>query len=313
MTGLAGGIASWPFVAEAAARELSSACCYHALEHVGMLPVVVPEGELVEVQREVVLRHFMEGAHDAALDERPEAIQIIGMDVTVDVFADGVAHDLVRETCFQHAIAWVFICGDQIHLLRDCLVNKPRQGELVGILDYLRDDISLAGDCTDHGEFPRRSTASCSLLMATSNPPSMSVLGLPTDVGFVHFDYARQLLELPVLHSGADTVTHVPRRPIGTRADGTLNLHGAHPLLALAHEIDHLEPGAERVVSVLEDGPHQWREAVALLATLLALPVPWTGEFMNFRVPTAWAGDTLRPAQLNQVALAGVLGGEPCI
>src|SRR5436309_870440 len=64
MTGLAGGIASWPFsvgaqtVSVASAWRQSpaeapramvdaSACCYDALEHVGMLPVVVPEGEFI--------------------------------------------------------------------------------------------------------------------------------------------------------------------------------------------------------------------------------------------------------------------------
>src|SRR5437899_241174 len=115
---------------EHASAVACSACCYHALEHVWMLPVVMPEGKFVEIEWQIVLRHFMECPHDAAFDERPEAIKVIGMDVAVDVFAHGVAHDLVRETCVQHAIAWVFIRGDQIDLLRDCLMNKPRQGEL---------------------------------------------------------------------------------------------------------------------------------------------------------------------------------------
>ena len=60
MTGFAGGIANWPFsvedqttvtasawrqpLAEAPrAMEDASACCYDSLEHIWMLPVVVPE------------------------------------------------------------------------------------------------------------------------------------------------------------------------------------------------------------------------------------------------------------------------------
>src|SRR2546425_8419083 len=101
MTGLAGGIASWPFLAEAAARELSSACCYHALEHIVVLAVVMPEGEFVEIERQVVLGDIVERAHEAALNERPEAINVSGVNFSAHVLACAVPHDLMGQPLIQ--------------------------------------------------------------------------------------------------------------------------------------------------------------------------------------------------------------------
>src|SRR6266403_1441529 len=53
---------------------LSAARRYEGAEHVGVVAVVMPEGELVEVEREVVLAHLVVGAHHATLQERPERL-----------------------------------------------------------------------------------------------------------------------------------------------------------------------------------------------------------------------------------------------
>lgn len=323
MTGFADGMVSGPFsvnaqtvgvasgwrppLAEAScATEDASACCYDPFEHVGMLPVVVTEGELVEVQREVIFRHVMERPHDTALNERPETINVVGVDLAPHVFASTVTDGLMRQDSLQGLIAHVFVRGDQIHALRDGVIDEFPQRGAIGTLDNLRDDIPLPSNRTDHGDLAFRPTTAPALA-------PMAVLVFAPDVGFINLHGTHELRELPVLHGSADAVAHVPRRPVGACADGALDLHGAHTLLALAHEVDHLEPGGERVVGVLEDRPDQGREAVALLATLLALPRPGTSELMNLRVLTARAGHTIGPAQANQVAFAGVLGGEPRI
>jgi hypothetical protein len=330
MTGFAGGIVSGPFSAEAQttltvsawrpplpeaprAMEDASACCDHALEYVGMLPVVMPEGEFVEVEREVVFRDVMERAHDAPLNERPEAINVRGMDFPAHVLASAMADKLVGPSILNPLIPPMLVCGNQINALRDRLMDEPIQCEHIGTLDHLRHDVALTGDGAEDSNLSGAAASALSFGDALADSAPMPVLGFPADVGFINLDHAGQLLEFLILHGRSDTVTHIPGRPVGTRADGTLNLQGAHPLLTLAHEVDYLEPDVERVVGVLEDRSHQRREAVALLATLLALPRPGTGELMNLRVLTARACDAIRPAQLNQVAFAGVLGGEPRI
>ena len=323
VTGLAGGISSWPFSVEAqiavvasawrqprleAPRAMvdASACCYDALEHIGVLPVVVPEGELVEVEREVVFRDVMERPHDATLNERPEAINVVSVNLSPHIFAGAMADGLVIEPLIQDAVATGLVRGDEIDTFVNSLPDEPIKRRSLGVLDHLSDDIAFTGNRADHGDLAFRPTTPTPLV-------TMAVLIVSTDVGFVNLDHAGQLGELSVLHGGADTVTHVPSRPVGARADSALNLHGAHALLTLTHEVDHLEPRGERVVGVLEDRPDERREAVALLATFLALPRPRTSESMNFRVLTARTGNAIGPAQLNQVAFTGVLGGEPFI
>jgi hypothetical protein len=75
-------VACWPcHRAEAVASEASSASCQDRLEDVRILTVVMPELELREIERQVFLAYVMERAHDAALQERPEGIDILGMNL----------------------------------------------------------------------------------------------------------------------------------------------------------------------------------------------------------------------------------------
>jgi len=59
-------------------RSLSRSC-HDGREHVVVIAIVVPEGELVEVERQIPLGDVMEVSHDAPLDERPEAVNGAGM------------------------------------------------------------------------------------------------------------------------------------------------------------------------------------------------------------------------------------------
>src|SRR5438132_10829160 len=61
---------------------LSAARCYQRRAHAArVLPVVVPEAELVEVQREAVLADLVEGLDHTALHEGPAAHDVVGVDV----------------------------------------------------------------------------------------------------------------------------------------------------------------------------------------------------------------------------------------
>ena len=130
--------------------------------------------------------------------------------------------------------------------------------------------------------------------------------------GFVIVDLAHQFVLRGILHRGADSVTHVPCRTVRSHAQHSLNPKGAGPLRALGHDEDDLEPLRERVLRVLEDGPRDDGEAIAVLVTLLANPVEGPMCRMpDFRVAALGAYDAVRPAALRQVALAGVVIGEP--
>ena len=60
-----------------------------------ILPVVVPEGLLIEVTEEMERLNTYVGTTDAALQQRPEVLKAVGVDATVDVL-DSMIHNLMR-------------------------------------------------------------------------------------------------------------------------------------------------------------------------------------------------------------------------
>src|SRR5258706_847156 len=92
-------------------------------EHV-LLPVVVPEGELVKVQGQVILGDLMERAHYAALQETPERVNMRSVDFAADVFAAAVVNGLVRrEVIVEREIAGVVVRSDHRNAVRDRLAD----------------------------------------------------------------------------------------------------------------------------------------------------------------------------------------------
>ena len=53
-----------------------SATTYGRTEDVGIITIVVPEFELGHVQRQIFAADLVEAAHDAALQQRPEAVVV---------------------------------------------------------------------------------------------------------------------------------------------------------------------------------------------------------------------------------------------
>src|SRR5438093_6762555 len=84
-----------PGTAEAIASVHASAACYRRPENVGILPVVVPELKLREVERQVLLADVVVGADDPPLQKGPEAIEVRGMDVAAHVLTPCVTHALM--------------------------------------------------------------------------------------------------------------------------------------------------------------------------------------------------------------------------
>jgi len=99
-----------------AGAGLLSARRKHRAEGVGMLAGVVPEAELVEVEREVLPGDVVEAPHDATLQQRPERVQVRGVDDAPNVLAFVVIHGLMREADVLEArIAEVLVGRDERH------------------------------------------------------------------------------------------------------------------------------------------------------------------------------------------------------
>jgi hypothetical protein len=98
--------------------------------------------------------------------------------------------------------------------------------------------------------------------------------GFAPDVGLIGFNDpasaaergSEQVADFP--HSFADTV---PKEPSGFHAASkhALDLVGADPFLAGAHEMDDLQPQMQRQMRGLKNGPHSDSEGLAALVALV--------------------------------------------
>jgi hypothetical protein len=62
-----------------------SAPTYCRAKNVRVVSVVVPELEFRDVQRQIFAADFVEAPHDAALQQRPEAVNRGGMDDAINI------------------------------------------------------------------------------------------------------------------------------------------------------------------------------------------------------------------------------------
>src|SRR5438132_740317 len=298
--------------AEAIASGHASASCYRNPEDIRVFAVVMPKLELCEVEREVAAGDVVVRADDAALEQRPEGIEVGRVDHTAHVLVLMVVHRLVREAhAPQPVIAAVLVRRHE----RDLGVNDllDEAGHLLRrhALQYLTGHVALAADRADdrHLVVARNRALAGSFHHAPTATVTVAVLA--ADVGLVHLDDAHEPFEVGVLHRGPQPVTHVPRSLVGACADLPLNLHGADALLAVEHLPQHLEPGLERILRVLEHRAADDGEAVGVprpARLVRALPAP--GHRLEgvdlLGLTAARAGHGLRPPALEQELLAVV-------
>jgi hypothetical protein len=97
-----------------------------------------------------------------------------------------VINGFVREfQRFQPAVAAVLVGRDQTNFVGYNLAYKAAEGDCVGILDCLRDEIALASYRADNGDLAGIRSAATVVLGSHVRVP---ILLLPADIGFIDFD-----------------------------------------------------------------------------------------------------------------------------
>src|SRR5438128_2476531 len=88
----------WPLspLAETVTSDRASAACYRSLENLRVMAMIVAELEFCDVQRQVLFADVVERADNAALNQRPEAFNGLGMDGADNVLTSLVVNDGVR-------------------------------------------------------------------------------------------------------------------------------------------------------------------------------------------------------------------------
>jgi hypothetical protein len=293
--------------ASASRHASASGPRYRLAADVGILAILVAELELSEIERKIFLADVVIGADDSAFKQRPEALNVIGVDFAAHVLAATVAHYLMWQRGCQQPIAAALIRGDQRNPISNGLADKSVEGRRIGVFDNLADHAALARDRTDDSNLVAHLSASdVSFLIP------VAVFVLATDEGFVHFDDAHELLEIRIVHRGAQAMAHIPSCLVRGASDLPLDLERAHALLTVEHLPDDFKPCAKRIFSILENRATDDREAIGVaLATFLvrAFPLPRLRQLVNrFRLAAARAANAARPTALHQELAARIFG-----
>ena len=281
---------------------------YRFRKDVVIRPVIIPELELRDVQREILGADLMESPDHSALNQAPKALNRIGMNGTDNILASGMVNGDMREILGEMLIAHPFIGAEQANLGRNAFMNEPFKGSGADVLDHAGDDFALAANSASDDGF----TSATSPAAAVPALVFMPVLGFATDESLVSLDNADKLLEIFLGQSGPDAVAHMPSRPVRAEAHHAMDLEGGNTLLAGQHEVDHAEPLAKRLIRVLKHGADKYRKAVGrAVSTVHALPFPrLRGHLVNALRAAARALDALRPPMGDQIGAASVLVRE---
>ena len=113
-------------------------------ENVGIESIIVSELKLRDVQRQIFTADLVVAAHDAALNQRPETLNRVGMDRADDMLSGFVIDDAVRVLIAKSVIGWIGVGAKQTDLIGNCFVNKLFECCFVNAENDASDNVAFA-------------------------------------------------------------------------------------------------------------------------------------------------------------------------
>lgn len=290
--------------AEHALPAACSASCYGRAKDVLVEPVVIAKFKLGHVERKILFADLMKRPHHATLEDRPKALDGVGMHSTYHILPLSMVDDLMRVFLMQLPIAHPLIGDQQAHIIRHGFIHKAGQGFGFHIGNDTSNHIALALYRSSHHRLARPCASGASITVVP-----MSVFGFATDKGFIHFNDPAELGRVSGRHRHTNTMAHIPGGLVGPEPHVAANLQGAHALLARQHQVRDLEPIQQRFIRVLEDRSADMGETIGRdRRTLVALPMPRVAFQLRWiRRTTTWALHAIRPAFADEVLATGFL------
>src|SRR6266852_1303963 len=268
-----------------------------------MLALIVAERLLVEVTEQMERLDADVCAFQAALEQRPEILDPVRMDVALDVLL-GVIHKLMDVIFIEAGVGRQFI-GEQFRAADHVRPDLFLQGFLLAVRNVF--DVDLAGFTIQQ--------ADNQLLARSARAGDLHGLlvfvheaGESADHGFVGFDRtgAAHLLERATLHREADAVEHEPR---GFLTDVEIAGYFARTdsVLAIADQPDSGQPLSQRQGRVLENRP-DFNAELATVVIHTAFPAALIGQIVNPRAATdRTLHNAIWPAARDHVSDAAIL------
>jgi|ERR1700674_4806838 len=274
---------------------------YRRPEDVRIVPVVVAELKLRNVQRHVLGADLVERADHAALKDAPKAFNRVGVDRADYILVIGVADNFVRVFGVEFVEHARVVSDKRRNLVRNHRLDELTDGFKINIVNRASDHVSFALYGTDDRLFARSLAAGSAAFLVPMPIPVFAA-----NVGLVHFDDATKFIKVALGERSPDPVTHVPSGFVRAETHIAINLECAHSLFAGEHQVRDLEPIAERLIRILENRSCDVRETIGrVFRALVALPMPRVAlQFRGVFSAAARAADALRPALANKIGAA---------
>lgn len=266
------------------------------------MTVVDPKFLLLEIGVEMLHADLVERTNDGALEQAPDVLNAVGVDVAYGPLSGGVVDRLVLGVGVRNAHVGAefigierlgFVLGDGLHK---------------GVNGFLAD----VGDVTEPNLAPTLKRTSDPDPLTGGNTHRLPPMPTKAFAGgqhrLVQFDDAEQgRAGVKGLHRFPDAVAEMPRGLVGG-AKGPTELVRAHGLLALDHEVRASEPLPQRKLGVVEDGARGDGEAAPAVVAVELVPGGDAGD--GHRRALGADRVAVEPAELFQVVPAHVIGVE---
>ena len=272
-----------------------------------VVAVVVLELDLFEVGRKVLDRDVVVRPDDGALEQRPHALDGVGVHVSPDVLLAPVIHGLVHRVLVRHhgGIRGEFVRVNGGYAVGHRVRKERPDGR----------DVAAVGDAEAHLPAPLDRPEHRGLAVprhpATGQETrdwvavGLRVALLAPVPRLVHLHDGRrerEVMELP--HRAPDAVREEPRRLVG-HAEHPLQLVRAHALLGLRDDVGGEQPLGQRQLGVLKHRPGAYREVHrAVEAAERVAP----GHAIHAERAALGARHAIRPAHALQEVACCILG-----
>lgn len=125
-------------------------------EDILVLPIVITELELGNIERHVFSAHFVERADHAALEDRPKSLDGLSMDGADDILASRMVNGRVWVVRVERIVAWVLIGAKQTDPVRHRFADEGGESGRIHICNHARNHIALTANSTNDWPFRRR-------------------------------------------------------------------------------------------------------------------------------------------------------------
>jgi hypothetical protein len=272
-----------------------------------VFPFIEPESLFVQVPAQMRRVNTHIGALKGPLQETPEILDIVGMNVTPHEF-NRVVNGFMRVVGGKTEIRLQSICIDMRARL-DRRANFWRECSALHIWDMRSFDPArslLAGSLDDAEDgFLPRATSPFDLPLADV---TVHILGEPANERFVGFNLAAHLQKRASLHCQSDAVIHEPSGFLRD-AERPMHLVAADPVFAVGDHPDCREPLPKVDWAILKDRPDLCRE-LPMRMLLFALPKTTSRYEPDIGTTTCRTTNAIGPAQFDHCAQRDIRVGE---